>query len=201
MPVHGPLRSFATSDADSSAHSLHTTLPMAGEARGYLMRQFETAWKLTALHLDGLVTEECLWRPAHEGLHVHQASDGRWRADSPEHETYDLGPPSIAWLTWHVGFWWSMVLDHSFGDGTLSRENVMWPGNADDVREWIGRLQVQWRVVLEQVTDDDLRSAQRTRWPFQDRPFGDVVAWVNVELMKNAAEIGYARFLYAVRAR
>jgi hypothetical protein len=31
-----------------------------------------------------------------------------------------------------------------------------------------------------------------------DRPFGDVIAWVNVELTKNAAEIGYARFLYAV---
>ena len=33
----------------------------------------------------------------------------------------------------------------------------------------------------------------------RDRPLGDVVAWVNLELMKNAAEIGYARFLYAVR--
>jgi hypothetical protein len=56
------------------------------------------------------------------------------------------------------------------------------------------------RSKLEQVTDDDLRSAERTRWPFQDGPFGDVIAWVNVELTKNAAEIGYARFLYAVRA-
>jgi hypothetical protein len=56
-------------------------------------------------------------------------------------------------------------------------------------------------VILEQITDDDLRSAQRTRWPFHDRPFGDVIAWVNVELTKNAAEIGYARFLYAVSAR
>jgi hypothetical protein len=27
-----------------------------------------------------------------------------------------------------------------------------------------------------------------------------VVAWVNVELTKNAAETGYARFLYQVRA-
>jgi hypothetical protein len=93
-----------------------------------------------------------------------------------------------------------MVLNHSFGDGTLSRENVMWPGNADDVRGWLGRLQREWRVVLEQITDGDLRSAQRTRWPFQDRPFGHVIAWVNVELTKNAAEIGYARFLYAVSA-
>jgi hypothetical protein len=174
---------------------------MADGARDYLIRQFETAWKLTSFHLDGLATSECLWRPAHEGLHVHQVADGTWRADWPDHEGYDIGPPSIAWLTWHLGFWWSMVLDHSFANGSLSRENVMWPGTADDVREWIGRLERQWRAVLERVTDDELRSAERTRWPFQGRPLGDVIAWVNIELTKNAAEIGYARFLYAVSAR
>lgn len=174
---------------------------MADEARGYLMRQFETAWELTRYHLDGLSTDECLWRPATRGLHVQQLPDGKWRADWPEHEGYDLGPPSIAWLTWHLGFWWSMVLDHSFGDGKLSRENVLWPGNADAVRESIGQLKGQWQGALEKLTDDDLRSTQRTRWPLQDRPFGDVVAWANVELTKNAAELGYARFLYAVRAR
>jgi hypothetical protein len=171
---------------------------MAEEARGYLTRQFETAWKLTSYHLDGLTTEECLWRPAREGLHVVRGSDGTWRADWPDREGYDLGPPSIAWLTWHLGFWWSMALNHSFGDGALSREQVMWPGTAGGVREWLGRLHTEWRGVLEQMADDDLRSAQRTRWPFQNRPFGDVVAWANVELTKNAAEIGYARFLYAV---
>ncbi len=172
---------------------------MADETRGTLIRQLETAWKLAALHLDGLTTEECLWRPAHKGLHVHRLPDGSWRADWPEREDYDIGPPSIAWLTWHVGFWWSMVLDHSFGDGVLARANVMWPGTADEVRAWLGRLEGAWRAALARVGDDDLRSAERTRWPFRDRPFGDVVAWVNVELTKNAAEIGYARFLYAVR--
>jgi hypothetical protein len=174
---------------------------MVDEARGYLIRQFETAWKLTSIHLNGLTTEECLWRPAQQGLHVHRDADGKWRPDWPDHEGYRLGPPSIAWLTWHVGFWWSMVLNHSFGDGTVSRENVMWPGNADAVREWLGRLQGEWRAAIEPITDDDLRSTHRTRWPFRDRPFGDVAAWVNVELTKNAAEIGYARFLYAVSAR
>lgn len=174
---------------------------MSDEARGYLIRQFETAWKLTRFHLDGLVTEECLWRPADNGLHVHEVSEGRWRADWPEHEGYDIGPPSIAWLTWHLGFWWSMVLDHSFGDGVLSRENVFWPGTADATRKWLGSLQERWRGVLEQATADDVRSVQRTRWPFQDRPFGDVIAWVNVELTKNAAEIGYARFLYAASVK
>lgn len=177
------------------------TLPGPGstEAGGYLARQFDTAWRLAKFHIDGLTTEECLWRPADQGLHVHRLSDGSWRADWPEHERYDLGPPSIAWLTWHVRFWWSMVLDHSFGNKSLTREAVSWPGGAHEVRECLAGLQDQWRAVLGQLTDESLRSARQTAWPFQDRPFGDVVAWVNVELTKNAAEIGYARFLYARR--
>ena len=93
-----------------------------------------------------------------------------------------------------------MVLDHSFGEGTLSREQVTWPGSADAVRQRVSGLHARWRDQLEQLTDPDLRSPERTRWPFRGRPFGDVVGWVNVELTKNAAEIGYARFLYAVRS-
>jgi hypothetical protein len=165
------------------------------------MRQFETAWKLTSYHLTGLTTEACLWRPAAKGLHVYQLADGRWRAAWPEHEGYDLGPPSIAWVTWHLGFWWSMVLNHSFGDGTLTGADVLWPGSADEVREWFGQLQRDWQGAVTQLSDDDLRATTQTRWPFQERPFADIIAWVNIELMKNAAEIGYARFLYAVRAQ
>lgn len=172
---------------------------IADGARGYLIRQFDTAWKLASYHLDGLTTDECLWRPTHVGLHVRQSTDGTWHADWPAHEGYDIGPPSVAWLTWHVGFWWSMVIDHSFGDGTLSRADVAWPGTADGVRAWIRGASERWRATLEELTDDDLASSNRTRWPFRDRPFGDVVAWANIELTKNAAEIGYVRFLHAVR--
>jgi hypothetical protein len=74
------------------------------EVGGYLLRQFDIAWMLASYHLDGLTTEECLWRPARRGLHVHQGPDGAWRGEWPEHEGYDLGPPSIAWTTWHMGF-------------------------------------------------------------------------------------------------
>jgi hypothetical protein len=172
---------------------------MTDEAPEYLRRQLATAWSLTTIHLTGLTTEECLWRPASSGLHVHELPDGGWRADWPEHERYDLGPASIAWLTWHLGFWWSMVLDHSFGSRTLKREQIAWPGNADDVRAWIERLHGEWSQMLDKATSESLRSTEYTRWPLEGRPFGDIVAWVNLELMKNAAEIGYARFLYAVR--
>ena len=171
----------------------------AGTARRYLLRQFETAWKLAAYHLDGLTTEECLWRPAAKGLHVHPGTDGTWRADWPEREGYDIGPASIAWLTWHLIFWWSMALDHSGSPATLARENVTWPGNAADVRKSIESLQARWLAMLEYLDDEDLQSVQRTRWPFRDRPFGDVVAWANIELTKSAAEIGYVRFLHTQR--
>jgi len=46
----------------------HKTLTMADEARGYLIRQFETAWKLTNFHLDGLATEECFVAPCSRGV-------------------------------------------------------------------------------------------------------------------------------------
>jgi hypothetical protein len=172
---------------------------MADDALGYLLRQLDTAWQLTDYHLTGLTTAECLWRPAPVGLHVHRAADGTWRADWPEREGYDIGPASIAWLTWHLGFWWSMALDHSFGPATLTRDDILWPGDADGVRAWISRLHADWRAAVAALTDADLRASQRTRWPLQDRPFGDIVAWASVELMKNAAEIGYARFLHAAR--
>lgn len=172
---------------------------MTNDARGCLQRQLDTAWKLMSYHLDGLTTEECLWRPAERGLHVQQQAVGGWRADWPDRESYDLGPPSIAWLTWHVGFWWSMAFDHSFGAGTLNRDEVLWPGDAPLVRDWLARLKDQWAASIGALSDEDWRATQRTRWPYRDRPFVDVVAWVNLELMKNAAEVGYARFLYAVR--
>ncbi|MBI3792343.1 MAG: DinB family protein, partial [Gemmatimonadetes bacterium] len=72
-------------------------------------------------------------------------------------------------------------------------------GTADGVRAWLGGLHDDWRARLAAMDEAALASHARTRWPFTDRPFADVVAWANVELAKNAAELGYARFLYAVR--
>ncbi len=195
------IRSLAPQSIPGVAQQAYWRSAMAEALLTTLIRQLDTAWKLASFHLDGLTTDECLWRPEQRGLHVQRASDGTWRADWPEREGYDIGPPSIAWLTWHVRFWWSMVIDHSFGRGALAREQVLWPGDADAVREAITRLHGEWRAAIEALSDEDLRSSQRTRWPLRDRPFAEVIAWANVELTKNAAEIGYARFLYAVRGR
>jgi hypothetical protein len=168
---------------------------MSTYTRDQLLRQFRTASALLHHHLDSLTTDECLWRPAAKGLHVYEAEGGRWIADWPDREDYDLGPPSAAWTTWHIGYWWSMVLDHSFGQRSLTREEVCWPGDAPAAVSWIKGLERQWLEAVGGLDDRQLAAADLTRWPYTRRPFGDVVGWVTVELTKNAAEIGMVRFL------
>ena len=168
---------------------------MTEPLRDCLARQFDTAWALAEFHLAGLTSEDCLWRPTSCGPHVRQTEDGMWVADWPVDEDYRAGPPNIAWIGWHMLFWWSMALDHSFGAGTLERDDVRWPGGAAGFRRELGRLERRWRAELAALDDAALKSTERVHWPFSNRPLSDVFAWANVELTKNAAEIGYLLFL------
>lgn len=168
--------------------------------RDTLVTQFDTAWALARYHLETLSTEECLARPGPVGLQLERGTDGLWRGVLPQSESYTIGPPSIAWLTWHLGAWWSMVQNHSFGDATLTMDHVIWPGNAEAVRTWLDALHDEWRGSVLRLSDADLHATERSRWPLTGRPFADIVAWANLELMKNAAEVGYARFVLGASA-
>ena len=173
-----------------------TGLPL----RAVLVRQLDTASALLTYHLEGLSQEECLWQPAGKGPTVRCAQDGRWIATWPVDERYESGPPGIGWISWHIRMWWSMAIDHNFGSGTLQPETVEWPGSPDAVRAALGELLRDWRAQIDRLDDADLCVPDRTRWPFSDRSLADLIAWANLELTKNAAEIGVARFLYAARA-
>lgn len=115
---------------------------MTREITDLLVRQHEIAWSLASYHLETLSTRECLWRPSTRGLHV-SVLDDVWRGEWPDHEGYDLGPPSIAWLVWHIGYWWSMVINHSFEDSTLSQESVTSPSHGDEIRAWLLSLHIE----------------------------------------------------------
>jgi hypothetical protein len=168
--------------------------------RNILNFQFGISWKLLEIHLADLQDEEYLWRPASKGLHIFNES-GVCQADWPESESYDIGPASIAWLTWHVTFWWSMVLDYSFGNATLTHKDVKCFGSMKETRDKIYHLRDEWVVRIDKLSVDDLFSSERTKWPFTNKPFHELCAWLNIELMKNAAEIGYCRFLYATQRK
>lgn len=173
----------------------HVIIP-TNSIRNTLNFQFEISRELLEIHLTDLSEEEYHWQPASKGLHISHES-GDWRVDWPESEEYDMGPSSIAWLTWHVTYWWSMVLDYSFGNGTLTREDVICSGNIKETRQTITHLRDEWEAKVAELSEDEFTSNERTRWPFTDKPFHELAAWLNLELMKNAAEIGYCRFLFS----
>lgn len=124
---------------------------------------------------------------------------GTWRADWPSHEGDDLGPPSVAWTTWHILFWWSKALAHLRGEARLSHEDVPWPGDADAVRARLTQLHDRWLARLAACGDADLARVCDTSWPLSHATLAATAGWLNPELMKNAAELGTVRFLHATR--
>ncbi len=154
-----------------------------------LKHQHRITWSLAEAALEGITNEEALWVPSNRSWTVHQAPDGRWFADWAEPEPWPAPPTSLAWVQWHVIWWWSTVIDRSFGPGTLEREDVSWPGAAESMAT-IEELQRQWLLRLESLTDADLSDNALTKWPYTDgRQFAAVADWVSIEFMKNIAEM------------
>ncbi|MFS0724947.1 DinB family protein [Paenibacillus sp. 1P07SE] len=161
-----------------------------------LQFQYAIACQLLDYHLKDLSEEAYHWRPAPASLHIAEQA-GVWRADWPSSEGYEIGPPSTAWLLWHMTFWWSMVFDYSFGQASLQREDLAAEGSAAAAVDRLLALRSRWDAAVAELPDAAWMEPGRTRWPFADRSFADLAAWLNLELMKNASELGYSRFLYA----
>ncbi len=171
-----------------------------------LVWQLDLCWSLFTHHSDGLTDEECLWEPAPGAWNVHAGgAAGIWVPDWEVPEPTPVPATTIAWLTWHVGFWWTSTYEVCFGSGVApDRESVLWPGSADAAVAWLGELKDTWRTALLATTAEELDSTARTAaLPFGAGPLtlGQVAAWVNFELTKNVAEIGQTRHLYALRDR
>lgn len=159
--------------------------------------QFNISKKLLDYHLSSLSQEEYLWCSPNCGLYI-QEIDGKWYANFPEEETYDMGTPSIAWTLWHITFWWEMVFNHSFGDGTLTKEQINVHKDVEAVKLNIYSLIERWEKTLCNITEEELYSKRYSKFPFNNEvEFHKLASWLNLELMKNASEIGYVRFEYA----
>ena len=166
------------------------------EIKENILFQLDMCWQLYLYHMDKLEEEEALWTFSPSGLQVRKQDD-EWHIDWPESESYEIGPSSIAWIMWHIIYWWSTALDYNFGDGTLKKEEVLWPGSIEQANRTIKELHDKWVSKLSDLSDSEYKSKQYSKWPFEDQNFVDIALWLNGELMKNVAEIGYGRFLYA----
>lgn len=166
---------------------------------GFLRMQFEIAWALAWYHLETLTTEECLWRPARTCLHISQDGSGNWRADWPAREDYDIGPPSIGWTTWHMCYWWKKALAHTGQGAEPEQHDIPWPGSAEQLRAELVARKDEWLQVLNGPAET-LEAVPANSWPLPGASVTATAAWLNIELAKNAAELGLMRFLHRVAA-
>jgi len=162
-----------------------------------LRGQFDLTWSLFEYHLDRLEEADFLWEPAPHCWTVHRTADGTWVPDWAETEPDPVPVPTIAWLTWHIGWWWETATAHAQGLPPRDRTEITWPGDGKAALAWLRFLRTDW---LDALTDTDLNTTARFPWPQGPaHSVADMIAWANVELMKNVAEIGQLRLLHVAR--
>ncbi|MFJ6853551.1 DinB family protein [Streptomyces sp. NPDC091271] len=84
----------------------------------------------------------------------------------------------------------STTIAHCPGRQPQDRAEVAWPGDAGRTISRLRELRKEWLVVLEGLDDTELDAVAPLRWADDPEHTGaHTVAWVNTELMKNAAEI------------
>ena len=93
-----------------------------------ILFQFDLAWALADLHLAALVDDDFLWEPAPLCWTVRPDAAGVWRPDFAEVEPDPIPVPTIAWLTWHIDWWWSTTIDRVTSAPPRDRTDVTWPG-------------------------------------------------------------------------
>ncbi|RMI33106.1 DinB family protein [Streptomyces triticirhizae] len=160
--------------------------------------QCDVAWSLLDHHLQRLTADDYLWEPGPLVWTMRPTADGGWRPDWADTEPEPVPVPTIGWLSWHLGWWWSTARDHALGRTPLAREEVRWPGPGEPTVAWLRSLREDWANVLDGVDEADLAAPAAFPWP-ADAGYtrAHLLAWVTVELTKNASEIGQLHLLRA----
>lgn len=169
---------------------------MSASRRDLLRWQFDLTWSLFEYHLERIEPGDFLWEPAPLCWTMHQGADGAWVPDWADTEPDPVPVPTIGWVSWHIGWWWSVAIDHARGRVPRERTEVVWPGAGAPAIEWLRGLRDDWLAVLDGLTDTELDAT--APFPWQNDPqytVAHMAGWVNVELMKNVSEIGQLRLL------
>ncbi|MFD5659439.1 DinB family protein [Streptomyces hirsutus] len=187
------------STPDSSTPDLATAAGPSPVSRTQLLHwQFDLTWSLFEYHLERLEPDDFLWEPTPHCWTLHRSADGTWEPDWAETEPDPVPVPTIAWVSWHIGWWWSMTLDHTRGRRPRKRTDITWPGEGAPTVQWLRGLRTEWQAFLDNLTDTDLDATASFPWPGDPaHTVAHTLAWVNTELLKNAAEIGQLRLLRA----
>lgn len=128
-------------------------------SRPELLRwQFDLTWSLFEFHLAEVKPEDFLWEPSTLCWTVRQDGNGAWIPDWADTEPDPIPVPTIAWLTWHIGWWWSVTLDHARQRTPREREEITWPGDGQAAIEWLRDLRAHGRLGELRTDEERLRN-------------------------------------------
>lgn len=161
-----------------------------GDRLALIRWQFDAGRRLLQLHLGSLTDEICTWEPAGGSWTVHRRG-GRWHADWEQPEPVPPPPTTIARHLWQVGALFTVVSDQVLQEGERRMTDVAWPGSLTAATAWLTDGLRRWEGLLNGLSETDLDrrlGGGRPGWPF-----ARTAAWMNLELIKNAAEVGTIR--------
>ena len=133
---------------------------MSASRRDLLRWQFDLTWALFEYHLERLRPEDFLWEPGPLCWTVRQAADGSWVPDWADTEPDPVPVPTIAWVSWHIGWWWSVAADHLHGRPPRERTAVTWPGDGESTVAWLRDLRTDWLAALDALDADTALDAE-----------------------------------------
>lgn len=158
--------------------------------------QLDVSSMLLDHHLVGLTAEDLSWVPARTHWTMRRDESGSWEPDFAEVEPDPVPVPTIAWLSWHLIWWWSGTLADVRGGPAPGRAETGWQPDPDWIRNKLAELRTAWSAVLTDLPEARLTEPSAYPWPADaGRTRLDQLAWVTVEHTKNVAELGQLMML------
>jgi hypothetical protein len=168
-----------------------------------LLAQLEWHWEN---HLRprfaGLTDDEYFWEPAPDCWGVREI-DGRFVPDGvplsvPRAQSSVPPFTTIGWRLCHIGadvFRFRASL--YFGDGSITKESIVWPGNAADALEFVESGYDFWRTGVASLGEEGIWSKLGPRaGPYADDNFVGLVLHHHREAIHHGAEVCLLRDLY-----
>ncbi|MEU5841583.1 DinB family protein [Rhodococcus sp. NPDC047139] len=146
-----------------------------------LLKQLDLIWLFAEQHvLPRIDTTSLHWEPSPNCVAVREIA-GRFVADWPDENTDVFPETTVAWLLWHIEWWWSNTIAVCRGGNAVGPDVYEWSGTVGG----IGELRVQWVDILETT---ELEKTIVGLMP-DEAPLWEIAGWVNFELTKNVSEI------------
>lgn len=152
--------------------------------RELLASQLDLTWRFAQeCVLDTLVPEDLHWKPpaVHGLVCTVRQRDGVWVADWPDESRRPLPQVTVAWLLWHIEWWWTDTIARVDQRPSVPPAEHHWSGGTHGIIA----AKERWSRLL---TADDLDAEVDWLLP-APVPLWRVAGWVPIELMKNLAEI------------